>query len=70
MYINLETTSLDYCRRNQAEIRAEFYQGKANNIIKGETRGSEVGQRIVLPASFIRGPKDMRCRYVDAMALV
>ncbi|XP_073035171.1 uncharacterized protein [Primulina eburnea] len=70
MYIKLETTRLDYYRRNQAEMRAEFYQGIVDIIIRGETRGSEVGQRIVLPASFIGGPRDMRRRYLDAMALV
>ncbi|KAL4562272.1 hypothetical protein LXL04_034471 [Taraxacum kok-saghyz] len=31
---------------------------------------SMIGQRIVLPASFIRGPRDMRRRFLDAMALV
>ena len=36
----------------------------------GETRGSKVGRRIILPASFIGGPRDMRKRYMDAMALV
>ncbi|XP_075492617.1 uncharacterized protein LOC142530687 [Primulina tabacum] len=70
MYIKLETTRLDYYQRNQAEMRAEFYQGIVDSIIRGETRGSEVGQRIVLPASFIGGPRDMRRRYLNAMALV
>ncbi|KAL4571708.1 hypothetical protein LXL04_018473 [Taraxacum kok-saghyz] len=31
---------------------------------------SMIGQRIVLPASFIRGPRDIRRRFFDAMALV
>ncbi|KAL4558935.1 hypothetical protein LXL04_037140 [Taraxacum kok-saghyz] len=31
---------------------------------------SMIGQRIVLPASFIRGPRDMRRRFLDAMTLV
>ena len=35
-----------------------------------ETRGSKVGRRIILPASFIGGLRDMRKRYMDAMALV
>ena len=29
-----------------------------------------VGHRIILPASFIGGPRDMRKRYIDAMTLV
>ena len=36
----------------------------------GETHGSRVGRRILLPASFIGGLRDMRHRYLDAVALV
>ncbi|XP_042987192.1 ATP-dependent DNA helicase PIF1-like [Carya illinoinensis] len=35
-----------------------------------ETDASNVGKRIILPSSFIRGPRDMRKRYMEAMALV
>ena len=35
----------------------------------GETHGSRVGRRIILPASFIGGPRDMHHRYLDAMTL-
>lgn len=70
MYIKLETTRLDYYRHNQATLRAELYQGIVDSVLKGENRGSEIGKRIVLPASFIGGPRDMRRRYLDALALV
>ncbi|XP_073138923.1 uncharacterized protein [Henckelia pumila] len=70
MYVKLETTRLDYYRRNQAEMRSELYQGIVDSVVAGESRGSEVGRRIVLPASFIGGPHDMRRRYLDAIALV
>ncbi|XP_075499811.1 uncharacterized protein LOC142538359 [Primulina tabacum] len=70
MYIKLETTRLDYYRRNQTEIRSEMYQGIVDSVVGGETRGSEIGHRIVLPTSFIGGPRDMRKRYLDAIALV
>ncbi|XP_075482805.1 uncharacterized protein LOC142523050 [Primulina tabacum] len=70
MYIKLETTRLDYYRRNQTEIRSEMYQGIVDSVVGGETRGSEIGHRIVLPTSFIGGPRDMRKRYLDDIALV
>ncbi|KAL7106310.1 hypothetical protein ACP275_07G104200 [Erythranthe tilingii] len=70
MYIKLETTRLDYFRRNQTNLRAELYQGLIDSVSRGEKRGGEVGKRIVLPASFIGGPRDMRRRYLDALALV
>lgn len=70
MYIKLETTRLDFYRRKQGEIRAELYQGIVDSVMAGETSGNQVGQRIVLPISFIGGPRDMIRRYLDAMALV
>lgn len=36
----------------------------------GEVQSNRVGQLIVLPASFIGGPRDMQRRFLDAMALV
>ncbi|XP_073157303.1 uncharacterized protein [Henckelia pumila] len=44
MYIKLETTRLDYCRNNQAELRSEYYQGIVDSISCGETRGHEIGK--------------------------
>lgn len=70
MYIKLETTRLDFFRRNQSNMRAELYQGIVDSVFKGETRGNEVGKRIVLPAIFIGGPRNMRRIYLDALALV
>ena len=59
MYIKNETARLDYFRTKQDEIRAKAYQGIIDSIHVGETRGSKVGHRIILPASFIGGPRDM-----------
>ena len=39
-------------------------------MIAGETCACMIGKRIVLPASFIGGPRDMRRRYLEDMALV
>ncbi|KAK4849868.1 hypothetical protein QYF36_001540 [Acer negundo] len=70
MYVKLETSRLDYFRNQQDVIRAELYQGIVNSIEVGEDRGSRVGRRVILPSSFIGGPRDMKKRYMDAMALV
>lgn len=70
MYVKIETSRLDFFRMKQREIRADLYQGIVDSINQGETAGSNVGKRIVLPSSFIGGPRDMRKRYMDAMALV
>ena len=70
MYIKIETSRLDYFQHRQEEIHAELYQGIVDSVINGESQGSNVGRRIILPASFIGDPRDMRKRYLDAMTLV
>lgn len=70
IYIKIETSRLNYFRYRQHEIRADLYQGIVDGIVACETRVSNIGDRIILPASFKGGPKDMRRRYIDAMALV
>lgn len=70
MYIKLETTRLDFYKTQQSHIRSELYQGIVDIVNAGETRGDKVGKRIVLPSTFIGGPRDMRRRYLDAMNLV
>jgi len=61
---------LDYIHNHQTEIRANLYQGLVDSLHAGEGRSEAVGMQTVMPSSFIRGPRDMRCRYLDAMALV
>lgn len=70
MYIKIESTRLDFIIKDQIRIRADLYQGIVDSVASGEVRGSMAGKRIVLPSSFIGGPRDIRRRYLDAMALV
>ncbi|KAL4590838.1 hypothetical protein LXL04_003781 [Taraxacum kok-saghyz] len=65
-----DTSRLLYYRLNQKKIRFELYQGIVDCGNTGEVEPSKVGQRVVLPASFIGGPRDMRRRFLDAMTLV
>jgi hypothetical protein len=61
---------LDYIRNHQTEIRADLYQGLVDRLHAGEGRSEAVGKRTVMSSSFIGGPRDIRRRYLDAMALV
>ncbi|KAG5536263.1 hypothetical protein RHGRI_023890 [Rhododendron griersonianum] len=70
MYVKIETSRLDYFRNKQEEIRADLYQGIIDSIEHGESDPSKIGKRIVLPGTFIGGPRDMRKRYLNAMTLV
>ncbi|KAG5521132.1 hypothetical protein RHGRI_033626 [Rhododendron griersonianum] len=70
MYVKIETSRLDYFRNRQEEIRADLYLGIVDSVSHGESNGSKVGIRIVLPGTFTGGPRDMRKRYLVAMTLV
>ncbi|XP_021716916.1 uncharacterized protein LOC110684794 [Chenopodium quinoa] len=70
MYVKMESTCLDYFRNNQGTIRSDLYQGILNSLKSGETLASNVGQRVILPPTFIGGPRDMKKRYLNAMTLV
>ncbi|CAH1429893.1 unnamed protein product [Lactuca virosa] len=39
-------------------------------MASGESEASAIGKCVVLPATFIGGPRNMRRKYIDAMALV
>ena len=69
-YIKIENSRLDYMWRNQAQIRADLYQGLVDSLHAGEGRAYAVGKRTILAKSFIGGPRDKKRRYMDAMALV
>jgi hypothetical protein len=70
MYIKIETFRLDYFRTKQEEIQSKVYQGIVDSILIGKTRASKIGRRIILPSSFIGGPRDMQKTYMESLALV
>ncbi|CAI9266057.1 unnamed protein product [Lactuca saligna] len=69
-YVKLETQRLAFYRKQQHELRQEFLQGVVDALASGETNASTIGRRVVLPANFIGGPRNMRRKYIDTMALV
>lgn len=70
MYVKIENTRLDHFRDHQKAIRADMYQGLTDSMGMGEHDASNVGRCVILPASFIGGPRDMHKRYLNAMAIV
>ncbi|KAL5648095.1 hypothetical protein ACJX0J_042450, partial [Zea mays] len=69
-YIKIESSRLDFIRKNQDRLRANLYKGLVDSLHEGENRADKIGKRTMLSTSFIGGPRDMRRRYMDAMALV
>lgn len=69
MYVKIENTRLDFFRYNQETIRADLYQGILDTLESGENSAANV-HRVILPPSFLGGPRDMKKRYLNAMSLV
>ncbi|KAL6847111.1 hypothetical protein ACP4OV_022964 [Aristida adscensionis] len=70
-----ERTCNDHADHNEFENHSNKeddndIQGVVDVISAGETRGSEVGKRTVLPRTFPGGDRDMQQRFLNAMALV
>ncbi|XP_049345373.1 uncharacterized protein LOC125809839 [Solanum verrucosum] len=55
---------------NQDLCRIEVLQGILDILRCGEREASNIGKKNFLPVAFIGGPRDMRRRYMDAIALV
>ncbi|XP_021744629.1 uncharacterized protein LOC110710611 [Chenopodium quinoa] len=70
MYVKVENTRLNFFRRNQQTIRADLYQGILDTIDCGENCAANVERRVILPPTFIGGPRDLKKRYLNAMSLV
>ncbi|XP_076045864.1 uncharacterized protein LOC143028110 [Oratosquilla oratoria] len=64
-YVKMESNKLTYFELNQSQIRKE-----RADILNCTNKGSDTGQRVVLPASFIGGPRYMKERQQDALAYV
>ncbi|XP_070555418.1 uncharacterized protein [Ptychodera flava] len=69
-YAKIEQERLNYFKCHQTELRAELYQGLSDAIAAGDVTGSTVGTKIILPSSFIGGPRNMHQLYQDSMAIV
>ncbi|CAI9271411.1 unnamed protein product [Lactuca saligna] len=69
-FVKLERQRLVFSKTKQHELQQEFLQGVVDVIASGETDALTIGKRVVLPADFIGGPRNMKRKYMDAMALV
>ena len=70
-YAKIESLRLMYLRNNQNEIRADLYRGIVD-AAAGDADGtaSHIGTRIVLPPTFVGGPRYMQQQYQNSMAIV
>ena len=65
----MESQRLLWVKTHQKDLRVELYQGLSDAVLSGETSGSSVGKKIILPSSFTGGARYMMGNYQDAMAI-
>jgi hypothetical protein len=58
-YAIVEQTRLTYLRVNQKKFCANLYQGLQDAIVAGDNSVATIGQKIIIPSSFIGGPRHM-----------
>ncbi|XP_025192330.1 uncharacterized protein LOC112592482, partial [Melanaphis sacchari] len=68
----MEANNLRYTRLNQKALFAEAYQGLVDHINQQHhvDEINPVGRRMILPSTFVGGPRYMKQFYHDAMAIV
>nr|XP_043616291.1 uncharacterized protein LOC122588235 [Erigeron canadensis] len=70
VYTMIEAERLSYFRKQQKKFRGSKLSTIQEALKNGNTDGSSVGKRIVLPSSFTGSQRYMVQNYLDAMALV
>jgi len=70
MYAKMEQQRLNFIRFNRKALRAEVYSGLADAIRLDDNDMSSVGKCVILPSSFVGGPRFMAQLFQDAMNLV
>ena len=58
-YCKIETERLQFLRREQTALRADYYQDLRDAILYRDGDPNNVGHRIILPSTFTGGPCSM-----------
>jgi helitron helicase-like protein len=69
IWLSIEMDRLQYYHFNQTKLRCDLYDTARRQLLGGRD-ASTIGRRIVLPASFPGGVRNMQKSYQDSMAIV
>ncbi|KAL4575521.1 hypothetical protein LXL04_022368 [Taraxacum kok-saghyz] len=68
-YVCVEQSRLDYIRKHQDKFRMEYVSGVRDAISRGDSEAHCIGKRMILPSSFVGGPRYMYQHYQNALAI-
>ncbi len=69
-YAACEQTALNWFRTHQKDFRADLYKGLTDSLLRQDVDLTEIGKRLVLPASFTGSDRNMQQHFQDSMAIV
>jgi Helitron helicase-like domain at N-terminus len=71
MWVSTDQNRLRWVETHQPELRAALYSGLEDAVGSSETDVNlhDIGHRVVLPSSYVGGPRYMNQRFQDAIAL-
>ena len=69
IYGRVENERLCWYKTHQHELRTAQYRGLADAVDNGDHHLGTVGQRVILPSSFVGGPRYMQQACQDALAI-
>ena len=70
MYAKIEQFRLNFLRKNQSNLRTELYRGLQDAVAHNDSNTESLGQKIILPSTFIGSPRHMSQLYQDAISIV
>nr|GEV14580.1 hypothetical protein CTI12_AA123990 [Tanacetum cinerariifolium] len=68
-YTTIEEQRLSWKRNNEYTLGVDLYHNVCDTITRGDTNAAGLGKRIMLPYTFIGGPRYMMQNYQDVVAL-
>ena len=68
-YISIVQGRLDFYQNNQDKLRSAYISGIYDALSNSDTESLSVGKRVLLPPSFLRGPRYMYSHYQDALCI-
>ncbi len=69
-YLKIEHQKLKFIELNQAKLRVEMYQGLVDAFSAADADLNHTGRVLVLPSTFVGGPRYMLNLFQDSMAIV
>ena len=71
MFACIDQECLHFIRSQQPNLRTSLLNGIEDALSENDDQIDlhQLGQRIILPSSYIGGPRDMYQRYLDGMAI-